>query len=249
MEWILEPQGWVAFLTLAALELVLGIDNIVFISILVGKLPKERQQGAYRIGLGLALVTRILLLLSISWVMGLTKPLFSVFAKVISGRDVVLIVGGLFLVAKSTHEIHDKLEGAEGERSTKALGSYGGVLAQIVALDVIFSLDSVITAVGMVNKVGLMVSAIVVAIVVMMFFAKAIGDFVHRHPTVKMLALAFLLMIGVMLIADGLGHHIPKGYIYFSMAFSLFVEMLNLRARDVRNPVELRSAYVDQGKA
>lgn len=243
MDWILEPQGWVAFLTLAALELVLGIDNIVFISILVGKLPPERRQTAYRIGLGLALVSRVVLLLSISWVMGLTRPLFSVFSNVVSGRDLVLIVGGLFLVAKSTHEIHDKLEGVEGERSTKALGSYGALLAQIVALDVIFSLDSVITAVGMVNKVGIMVSAIVVAIVVMMFFAAAIGDFVHRHPTVKMLALAFLLMIGVMLVADGLGHHIPKGYIYFSMAFSLFVEMLNLRARKLRDPVELRSAY------
>ena len=245
MEWILEPQGWIAFLTLAALELVLGIDNIVFISILVGKLPPERRQKAYRIGLGLALISRVLLLLSISWVMGLTKPLFTVLTKVISGRDIVLIVGGLFLVAKSTHEIHDKLEGTEGERSAKAFGSYGAVLAQIMALDVIFSLDSVITAVGMVNKVGLMVSAIVVSIVVMMFFANAIGNFVHKHPTVKMLALAFLLMIGVMLIADGLGHHIPKGYIYFSMAFSLFVEMLNLRARNERDTVELRTAYAD----
>ncbi len=248
MDWMLEPQGWIAFVTLSALELVLGIDNIVFISILVGKLPKDRQQRAYRIGLGLALVSRVLLLLSISWVMGLTKPLFTVLSKVVSGRDLVLVVGGLFLVAKSTHEIHDKLEGVEGERSTKAFGSYGAVLAQIVALDVIFSLDSVITAVGMVNKVGLMVSAIVVAIVVMMFFAQAIGDFVHRHPTVKMLALAFLLMIGVMLIADGLGHHIPKGYIYFSMAFSLFVEMLNLKATKTRDPVELRSAYVGEGE-
>ncbi len=249
MEWVTEPKGWIAFATLAALELVLGIDNIVFISILVGKLPRERQQQAYRLGLGLALVSRVLLLLSISWVMGLTRPLFTVLAKVISGRDVVLIAGGLFLVAKSTHEIHDKLEGTEGERSAKALGSYVGVLLQIMALDVIFSLDSVITAVGMVNKVGLMVSAIVVSIVVMMFFARAIGDFVHDHPTVKMLALAFLLMIGVMLIADGLGHHIPKGYIYFSMAFSLFVEMLNLRARKGTPPVELRSAYVGEKRA
>ena len=249
MDWMLEPQGWVAFLTLSALELVLGIDNIVFISILVGKLPKERQEGAYRLGLGLALVSRVLLLLSISWVMGLTKPLFTALGKVVSGRDLVLVAGGLFLVAKSTHEIHDKLEGAEGERSARAFGSYGAVLLQIMALDVIFSLDSVITAVGMVNRVGLMVSAIVVAIVVMMFFAKAIGDFVHRHPTVKMLALAFLLMIGVMLIADGLGHHIPKGYIYFSMAFSLFVEMLNLRARTARDPVELRSAYAGSEKS
>lgn len=247
MEWVLEPEGWVAFLTLSALELVLGIDNIVFISILVGKLPEERQKGAYRLGLGLALITRILLLLSISWVMGLTRPLFTILAKVISGRDVVLIAGGLFLVAKSTHEIHGKLEGVEGESSAQPLGSYVGVLLQIMALDVIFSLDSVITAVGMVNKVGLMVSAIVVAVVVMMFFAKAIGDFVHAHPTVKMLALAFLLMIGVMLIADGFGHHIPKGYVYFAMAFSLLVEMLNLRARRAE-PVELRSAYAVKRK-
>jgi len=248
MDWMLEPQGWIAFLTLFALELVLGIDNIVFISILVGKLPKERQQGAYRIGLGLALISRILLLLSISWVMGLTKPFFTLLAQDVSGRDLVLIVGGLFLVAKSTHEIHDKLEGAEGEGSTRAFGSYGAVLVQIVALDIIFSLDSVITAVGMVNKVGLMVSAIVAAVVVMMFFAKAIGDFVHEHPTIKMLALAFLMMIGVMLIADGLGQHIPKGYIYFSMAFSLFVEMLNLRAKKRTPPVELRSPYVKAEK-
>jgi predicted tellurium resistance membrane protein TerC/nicotinamide riboside kinase len=203
MDWISDPQGWIAFLTLAGLELVLGIDNIVFISILVGKLPKERQQGAYRIGLGLALFSRVLLLLSISWVMGLTKPLFTLLGNEVSGRDLVLIVGGLFLVAKSTHEIHDKLEGAQGENSTRAFGSYGAVLAQIVALDLIFSLDSVITAVGMVNKVGLMVSAIVVSIFVMMFFAQAIGDFVHEQPSIKMLA-CLSLMIGVMLIADGL---------------------------------------------
>ena len=245
MDWIFEPQGWVAFLTLSALELVLGIDNIVFISILVGKLPKERQAGAYRIGLGLALFSRILLLLSISWVMGLTKPFFTVLAQDVSGRDLVLLVGGLFLVAKSTREIHEKLEGLEGENSTKPFDSYGAVLVQIVALDIIFSLDSVITAVGMVNKVGLMVSAIVVAVFVMMLFAKTIGDFVHEHPTIKMLALAFLMMIGVMLIADGLGQHIPKGYIYFSMAFSLFVEMLNLKMRKGTPPVELRSPYVE----
>ncbi len=245
MEWVLEPQGWVAFLTLFGLELVLGIDNIVFISILVGKLPRERQRGTYRVGLGLALITRVLLLLSISWVMGLTRPLLTLLGNELSGRDLVLIAGGIFLVAKSTHEIHDKLEGVEGEASARPLASHGAVLAQIVALDVIFSLDSVITAVGMVNKVGLMVSAIVVSIVAMMFFAGAVGDFVHRHPTVKMLALAFLLMIGVMLVADGLGHHIPKGYIYSSMAFSLFVEMLNLRAQKKRDPVDLRSAYAE----
>ncbi len=249
MDWVTEPQGWVAFLTLASLELVLGIDNIVFISILVGKLPKERQASAYRIGLGLALFTRILLLLSISWVMSLSTPLFSLLGQAIDGRGIVLIVGGLFLVAKSTHEIHEKLEGAEGEASARGASSYAGILAQIVALDIIFSLDSVITAVGMVNKVGLMVSAIVVAVIVMMFFAKSVGDFVHRHPTVKMLALAFLLMIGVMLIADGFGQHIPKGYVYFSMAFSLFVEFLNMRAGRKTPPVELRSHYTAGEKA
>ena len=246
MDWIADPQAWVAFATLTALELVLGIDNIVFISILVGKLPKDRQPSAYRIGLGLALVTRILLLLSISWVMGLSKPLFTLLGQTITGRALVLIVGGLFLVAKSTHEIHDKLEGTEGEKSARAFGSYGAVLAQIVALDIVFSLDSVITAVGMANRIGIMVSAVVIAVVVMMFFAKPIGDFVHEHPTVKMLALSFLLMIGVMLIADGMGHHIPKGYVYFSMAFSLFVEVLNLRARAKAAPVELRQPYTDE---
>jgi predicted tellurium resistance membrane protein TerC len=248
MSWIADPQIWIAFLTLAALEIVLGIDNIVFISILVGKLPQERRQGAYRIGLGLAMITRILLLLSISWVMGLSTPLFSLLAHEVTGRDIVLIVGGLFLVAKATHEIHDKLEGREGAKSAQVRAVYGAVLAQIVALDVVFSLDSVITAVGMTQRVGVMISAVIAAVVVMMFFARAIGEFVHRHPTVKMLALAFLLMIGVMLIADGFGHHVPKGYIYFSMAFSLFVELLNMRARAAA-PVDLRDAYVPDQKA
>jgi predicted tellurium resistance membrane protein TerC len=248
MSWIADPQIWIAFLTLAALEIVLGIDNIVFISILVGKLPQERQQGAYRIGLGLAMITRILLLLSISWVMGLSTPLFSLLAHEVTGRDIVLIVGGLFLVAKATHEIHDKLEGREGAKSAQVRAVYGAVLAQIVALDIVFSLDSVITAVGMTRQVGVMISAVIAAVVVMMFFARAIGEFVHRHPTVKMLALAFLLMIGVMLIADGFGHHVPKGYIYFSMAFSLFVELLNMRARAAA-PVDLRDAYVPDQKA
>jgi predicted tellurium resistance membrane protein TerC len=248
MSWIADPQIWIAFLTLAALEIVLGIDNIVFISILVGKLPQERRQGAYRIGLGLAMITRILLLLSISWVMGLSTPLFSLLAHEVTGRDIVLIVGGLFLVAKATHEIHDKLEGREGAKSAQVRAVYGAVLAQIVALDIVFSLDSVITAVGMTQRVGVMISAVIAAVVVMMFFARAIGEFVHRHPTVKMLALAFLLMIGVMLIADGFGHHVPKGYIYFSMAFSLFVELLNMRARAAA-PVDLRDAYVPDQKA
>jgi predicted tellurium resistance membrane protein TerC len=245
MEWITDPQIWIAFLTLAGLEIVLGIDNIVFISILVGKLPRERQPGAYRIGLGLAMIMRILLLLSLSWVMGLTEPLFTLplAGKVIAGRDLVLIVGGLFLVAKSTHEIHDKLEGHEGSKSAKAAASYGAVLAQIMVLDIVFSLDSVITAIGMVRQVGVMIAAVIAAVLVMMAFARPIGDFVGRHPTMKMLALAFLVAIGVMLIADGFGHHVPKGYIYFAMAFSLFVEMLNLRAGHREPPVHLRTPY------
>ncbi|MCK6682460.1 MAG: TerC family protein [Thermoanaerobaculia bacterium] len=247
MGWISDPQAWIGFLTLAALELVLGIDNIVFISILVGKLPAEKQPSAYRIGLGLALITRILLLLSITWVMSLKSPLFSLLGWTLTGRDLVLVVGGLFLVAKSTHEIHDKLEGAEGQRSAKASSAYAAVLIQIMFLDIVFSLDSVITAVGMVSQVGVMIAAVVVAVIVMMFAARSIGEFVHRHPTVKMLALAFLLMIGVMLIADGLGHHIPKGYVYFSMAFSLFVEMLNLKARAKSEPLKLRDSYTPEG--
>jgi len=251
MEWISDPQAWIAFLTLAALEIVLGIDNIVFISILVGKLPVHQQAGAYRIGLGLAMVMRILLLLSLSWIMGLTAPLFTVpiAGRAVSGRDLVLIVGGLFLVAKSTHEIHDKLEGHEGEKSERVAASYASVLAQIMVLDLVFSLDSVITAVGMVQHVTIMIAAVVVAVLVMMAFARPIGDFVSRRPTMKMLALAFLLVIGIMLITDGFGHHVPKGYIYFAMAFSLLVEMLNLRAGHREEPVHLRQPYVSEGDA
>jgi predicted tellurium resistance membrane protein TerC len=246
MEWIAEPQAWIAFLTLAALEIVLGIDNIVFISILVGKLPAHQQARAYRVGLGLAMVMRILLLLSLSWIMGLVEPLFTIplTKSTITGRDLVLIVGGLFLVAKSTHEIHDKLEGHEGAKSERVAASYASVLAQIMALDLVFSLDSVITAVGMVQQVAIMIAAVVAAVLVMMAFARPIGTFVSRHPTIKMLALAFLLAIGVMLVADGFGHHVPKGYIYFAMAFSLFVEMLNLRAGHREKPVHLRQPYV-----
>ncbi len=246
MEWLTDPQIWIAFLTLAALEIVLGIDNIVFISILVGKLPAHQQARAYKVGLGLAMVMRILLLLSISWIMSLTAPLFTVpfMGNQVSGRDLVLIVGGLFLVAKSTHEIHDKLEGHEGARSERVATTYASVLGQIIALDLVFSLDSVITAVGMVQHVEIMIAAVIVAVAVMMIFAKSIGDFVSRRPTVKMLALAFLVAIGVMLMADGFGHHVPKGYIYFAMAFSLFVEMLNLRAGHREEPVHLRQPYV-----
>jgi predicted tellurium resistance membrane protein TerC len=247
MAWITDPQIWIAFLTLAGLEIVLGIDNIVFISILVGKLPAGRQPGAYRVGLALAMIMRILLLLSLSWVMGLTEPLFTLplLGNEIAGRDLVLIVGGLFLVAKSTHEIHDKLEGHEGGKSARVAASYAAVLTQIMVLDIVFSLDSVITAVGMVRQVGVMIAAVVAAVLVMMIFARAIGDFVGRHPTMKMLALAFLVAIGVMLIADGFGHHMPKGYIYFAMAFALFVEMLNLRAGHREKPVHLRQPYAD----
>jgi len=245
MDWLNDPQVWIAFLTLTALEVVLGIDNIVFISILVDKLPARQQPGAYRVGLGLAMIMRILLLFSLSWMMGLTEPLFTLpLAGELSGRDLVLVVGGLFLVAKSTHEIHGKLEGAEGERSARAAASYGAVLAQIMALDIVFSLDSVITAVGMAQQVAVMIAAVVVAVLVMMAFARPIGDFVAGRPTIKMLALAFLLAIGVMLIADGFGHHVPKGYIYFAMAFSLFVELLNLRAGHREPPVHLRQPYV-----
>jgi predicted tellurium resistance membrane protein TerC len=242
VEWLTDPQSWIAFATLAALEVVLGIDNIVFISILVGKLPESRRALGYRLGLGLAMVMRILLLLAISWVMGLTRPLFSVREHPVSGRDLVLILGGLFLVAKATFEIHDDLEGKE-KRGPSAAGtaSFSMVLIQIMLLDIVFSLDSVITAVGMVDRIGIMVVAIVTAVLVMMLFAKAVGDFVGRHPTIRMLALAFLLLIGFMLVVEGTGHHVPKGYIYFAMAFSLFVEILNMRAgaRGAK-PVQLR---------
>ena len=247
MDLLGDPQIWIGFLTLAGLEIVLGIDNIVFISILVGKLPAASQPSAYRLGLGLALVSRILLLLSLSWVMGLTRPLFDALGREFTGRDLVLLAGGLFLIAKSTLEIHEKLEGQEGGRSARVAPTLGAVLIQIMLLDVIFSLDSVITAVGMVSHVQVMVAAVVVAVLVMMIFARAIGDFVHRHPSVKMLALAFLLLIGVMLMADGFGHHVPKGYIYFAMAFSLFVELLNLKARSrAVPPVQLHEAYTER---
>jgi predicted tellurium resistance membrane protein TerC len=242
VDWLTDPQAWIAFATLAALEIVLGIDNIVFISILVGKLPESRRRLGYRLGLGLAMVMRILLLMAISWVMGLTRPLFSVLDHAVSGRDLVLILGGLFLVAKATFEIHDDLEGKE-KKGSKAAGSasFSLVMTQIMLLDIVFSLDSVITAVGMVDRIGIMVAAVVTAVVVMMLFAKTVGDFVGRHPTIRMLALSFLLLIGVMLMVEGTGHHVPKGYIYFAMAFSLFVELLNMKAgsRGTR-PVQLR---------
>jgi len=248
MDWIADPQIWIAFLTLTALELVLGIDNIIFISILSGKLPPDQQPRARFIGLALALVMRVLLLLSLSWIIGLTEPLFSVFGQNVSGRDLVLLVGGLFLIGKSTHEIHGSLEGPEGEGSKRVYSSFASVIVQIMLLDIVFSLDSVITAVGMVNNLWIMISAVIVSIVGMMFFAGPIGAFVERHPTIKMLALSFLLLIGTTLVAEGLEFHIPKGYIYFAMAFSVFVEVLNIRLRKrSERPVDLHEAYTPDG--
>ncbi len=249
MELLTDPQVWIAFLTLLALELVLGVDNVVFISILAGKLPPEQRKRARTIGLGLALITRLLLLFSLSWIVRLTDPLFHPLGHPVSGRDLILLGGGLFLIGKAVHEMHVRLEGDEGHSSAKVPPSFRGVIVQILLLDVVFSLDSVITAVGMVEQIEVMVAAVVVAVLVMLVSAGAISEFVDRHPTVKMLALAFLLMIGVTLVADGMGHHIPKGYIYFSMGFSIFVELLNLRARAKSRPVDLRDPYVAEGDA
>ena len=250
MNWIAEPQAWVAFATLTLLELVLGIDNVIFISILVTKLPREQQERARRVGLGLAMLMRIALLFSLSYIMRWIEPLFSVLGQDISGRDIVLIVGGLFLMGKSTHEIHDKLEGEEGGTSTRVKPTLRSVLIQIVLLDLVFSLDSVITAVGMVEEVEIMVAAVMLSVGVMMVFARPISDFVERHPTVKMLALSFLLLIGLALVADGLDQHIPKGYLYFAMAFSVGVELLNLRMRRARGEaIKLRHPYIDDKPA
>lgn len=235
-----------ALLTLTALEIVLGIDNIVFISILVGRLPEAQRQKARFIGLGLAMLTRILLLLSLTWVMGLTAPLFAVFEHNVSGRDLILIVGGLFLLFKSTHEIHSSLEGSTANAPVSTAAGFGITLMQIALLDIIFSLDSVITAVGLARDLWVMVTAVVTAVLVMMVAAKSIGEFVDTHPTFKMLALSFLILIGVTLIADGLGFHIPKGYIYFSMAFSIGVELLNMRLRKPTVPVHLRKPIAEK---
>jgi len=250
MEWISDPSIWIAFATLTVLELVLGIDNIVFISILAGKLPPEQQSRARYIGLTLALVMRVILLFSLTWVIGLTEPLFTALGQEISGRDLVLLIGGLFLIAKSTHEIHGSLEGEEGHKSAKVYASFASVLVQIALLDIVFSLDSVITAVGMVDNIWIMIAAVVISIIAMMLFAGSIGAFVQKHPTVKMLALSFLLLIGVTLIAEGFDQHIPKGYIYFAMAFSVLVEILNLRLRKAKTaPVHLHNAYDDKEEA
>ena len=231
MHWFMTPEIWIGLLTLTALEIVLGIDNIIFISIIAGKLPATQQDHAVRIGLAVAMFMRILLLLSLSWIMGLTKPLISIFQFDLTGRAVILIVGGLFLIAKSTREIHLKLEEAGKHSIALARTTFIGVLLQILALDIVFSLDSVITAVGMVDHIAVMVAAVMIAVGVMMLFAGVISRFVERHPTLKMLALSFLLLIGVNLIGDGFGFHIPKGYTYFAMGFSVFVEMLNLKIR------------------
>ena len=246
MDWITSPEAWIAFGTLLALEIVLGIDNVVFISILAGKLPANQQAEARYLGLALAMVTRIILLFSISWMVRLTAPLFTVFGVEISGRDLILIVGGLFLIGKSTHEIHQKLEGERGQVSARVAPTFTGVIVQILLLDVVFSLDSVITAVGMVNQIGIMVAAVMVAVIVMIGFAGAIGRFVERHPTVKMLALSFLLLIGMTLMAEGFDQHISKGYIYSAMAFSVFVEVLNLRAKKAAEPVKFHESYSER---
>jgi predicted tellurium resistance membrane protein TerC len=245
MAWMATAEGWIALVTLTVLEIVLGIDNIIFISILAGKLRKEQRERARRTGLFLAMFIRIALLLSITWVMGLTAPLFTVTSQELSGRDLILILGGLFLIGKSTFEIHEKLEGEEGHGSARVAASFAGVIAQILLLDIVFSLDSVITAVGMAEDVAVMVLAVVVAVGVMLVSAGPVSDFVERHPTVKMLALSFLLLIGVSLIAEGFEQHISKGYIYFAMAFSVFVELINLRMRAKGRPVHLHQPYTE----
>lgn len=253
MEWLANPEIWISLITLTVLEIVLGIDNIIFISIMASKLPANKQKKARQVGLALAMITRVLLLLSLSWIMTLTSPLFNVgdwialtdaemlkqFA--ISGRDLILIIGGLFLIYKSTSEIHDKLEGADHHADTKAVVTFSGVILQILILDIVFSLDSVITAVGMADHIEVMIAAVIIAVAVMMLSAGAISDFVNKHPTVKMLALSFLLLIGVSLLAEGFDQHIPKGYIYFAMAFSVLVEMLNLKMNKGKKPVHLHN--------
>ena len=241
-DWIADPNAWIALATLTALEIVLGIDNIIFLSILVSRLPAARRNLARRLGLGLAMLTRILLLLSLTWIMRLTAPLFTLWQE-ISGRDLILIGGGLFLLWKSVHEIHNSLEGEgdDGQPAPKAAG-FAGVLVQIALIDIVFSIDSVVTAVGLADQVAVMVLAIVISVAVMMFSARTIGEFVDAHPTIKMLALAFLVLVGVTLIAEGFDAHVPKGYIYFAMAFSIAVEMLNIRMRNRRgrSPIKLR---------
>ena len=245
MESLTDPQIWIALLTLTFLEIVLGVDNIIFISILSGKLPEEQQPKARRLGLLGAMLMRVLLLFSLAWIIRLTEPWFTVVGQEISGRDLILILGGLFLIGKSTYEIHDKLEGEEGHASRRVPASFASVIVQIMLLDIVFSLDSVITAVGMVDVLWVMVAAVIIAVAIMMISAEPISAFVHRHPTVKMLALSFLLLIGLSLMMEGFDRHIPKGYIYFAMGFSVFVEMINLRMRKAP-PVQLRDRYAEE---
>ena len=244
LELLSSPQIWIAFATLTLLELVLGIDNIIFISILVDKLPKAQQERARKIGLFMAMFMRIGLLFILSWIVGLTAPFFTLFDKSVSGRDLILILGGLFLIWKSTGEIHESLEGQQAQTSNAVKATFGAVIVQIMIVDMVFSLDSIITAVGMVDELAVMIAAVVVSVALMMLFASAIGRFVSNHPTIKMLALAFLVVVGVVLVAEGFGHKVPKGYVYFAMAFSLGVEMLNIwmRKRSAK-PVQLHDAY------
>ena len=247
MEWITDPQTWISLVTLTFLEIVLGIDNLIFISILSGKLPAHQQRRARQIGLALAVITRVLLLCGLAWVVKLDRPFWETtilsFKLAVSGKDLILILGGLFLLGKSTHEIHEKLEGVDGEKTTGLTATFRSVIIQIMLLDIVFSLDSVITAVGMVKEVGVMITAVVIAMIIMLSFVNQISDFVDRHPTLKMLALSFLILIGAMLVAEGFHQHIPKGYIYFAMAFSVLVEMLNLRLRRTTQKVELHQPY------
>jgi predicted tellurium resistance membrane protein TerC len=245
MEWLSEPQTWISLLTLTVLEIVLGIDNIVFITILADKLPPEQRKNARQVGLLLAMITRIILLASIAWLIGLTAPLVTVFNLDISGRDLILLIGGIFLLAKSTFEIHNKLEGEEGQASAKVKAKFINVVLQIMLLDIVFSLDSVITAVGMADHVTIMITAVIIAVLIMMLSVNVISEFISDHPTIKILALSFLLLIGFSLIVEGLHQEIPKGYIYFAMGFSVFVEILNLRMRQKpEHPIELHEAYI-----
>ena len=260
MELLANPEIWISLIKLTALEIVLGIDNIIFISIMASKLPANKQKKARQLGLALAMITRVLLLLSLSWIMNLTSPLFNMGEWIaladaellkqftISGRDLILIIGGLFLIYKSTTEIHDKLEGADHQAETKAVVTFTGVIVQILLLDIVFSLDSVITAVGMADYIQVMIAAVIIAVLVMMLSAGGISDFVNKHPTVKMLALSFLLLIGVSLLAEGFDQHIPKGYIYFAMAFSVLVEMLNLKMNKGKKPIQLRNLTEEPDK-
>ena len=249
MEWLSDPQAWAALATLTALEIVLGIDNIIFISILVGRLPARQREKARVLGLALAMLTRLGLLMSLVWVMGLNASLFTLLGNEISGRDLILLGGGLFLLVKSTSEIHENLEGATETRQHQAVASFGGVLIQIAIIDIVFSLDSVITAVGLAQQIAVMAIAIVISVLVMMFAARAISDFVDAHPTIKMLALSFLILVGTALIAEGLDFHVPRGYIYFAMAFSVAVEMLNLRMRRRAAPVILHKPVARKRRA